>query len=157
MAHLIARGQYRKTVEIQMQLYPMKSNTAQHWIVSLIANQLWREGKIHSSWPVTSRWPPIWRPQCAFCNSFNKSLQLTVREKIIPRIIRRVQSLELDASVVFIVYYYNNTIIRGCCTAGLAGRLFLHTFGVSTRRLQTSNWRLKHIVLEFSRVVTCIE
>lgn len=68
-----------------------------------------------------------------------------------PRIIQQVQGLDLDASIVFIVYYYNNTIFRGYCTTGLAGRLFLHTPCVSNRRLQTSNWRLKHLVLEFSR------
>lgn len=64
MARLIARGQYRKTVEIQKQLNPTNAKTDQHWIVSLIANELWREGKVHSSWQVTSRWPPIWQHQC---------------------------------------------------------------------------------------------
>lgn len=85
-----------------------------------------------------------------FSNSLNKSVHLTVRGKK-TRIIQQVQGLDLDASIVFIVYYYNNTIFRGYCTTGLAGRLFLHTPCVSNRRLQTSNWRLKHLVLEFSR------
>lgn len=65
--------------------------------------------------------------------------------------IRQIQGLELDASVAFIVYYYNNTIICGYCTTGLAGCLFLYTPFVSNRRLQTSNWRLKHLVPEFPR------
>lgn len=133
MAHLIARGHYRKTVEIQMQLNPTKSNTDQHWNVSLIANQLWRKGKQIT---VLSKSPRCGLQYGSINATFSNSTAYCTGKNI-----RQVQGLELDASVVFIVYYYNNILIRGYCTTGLAGCLFPHTSSVSNRRLQTSNWR----------------